>query len=134
MRLGMGLLATSCDLAFVGLFGTVWGIMNSFIGFRNRRPRILPWWRRHRRSAARHRDRSGGRHSRCHHLQSLRPRDQRLSRTGQSRSGPPGGCCRAILTARHGGAARLQSNACSGDLRWAVTFSDVDDADDSANP
>lgn len=33
MRLGMGLLATiGATSPFVGLFGTVWGIMNSFIG------------------------------------------------------------------------------------------------------
>ena len=33
MRLGMGLLATiGATAPFVGLFGTVWGIMNSFIG------------------------------------------------------------------------------------------------------
>ena len=33
IRLGMGLLATSgATSPFVGLFGTVWGIMNSFIG------------------------------------------------------------------------------------------------------
>src|SRR3954470_16559601 len=33
IRLGMGLLATiGATSAFVGLFGTVWGIMNSFIG------------------------------------------------------------------------------------------------------
>jgi biopolymer transport protein ExbB len=33
VRLGMGLLATVGSTApFVGLFGTVWGIMNSFIG------------------------------------------------------------------------------------------------------
>src|SRR4030081_367211 len=33
IRLGMGLLATiGTTSPFVGLFGTVWGIMNSFIG------------------------------------------------------------------------------------------------------
>ena len=33
IRLGMGLLATiGATSPFVGLFGTVWGIMNSFIG------------------------------------------------------------------------------------------------------
>ena len=33
MRLGMGLLATiAATSPFVGLFGTVWGIMNAFIG------------------------------------------------------------------------------------------------------
>src|SRR5438445_1736577 len=33
VRLGMGLLATiGATAPFVGLFGTVWGIMNSFIG------------------------------------------------------------------------------------------------------
>jgi biopolymer transport protein ExbB len=33
IRLGMGLLATiGATAPFVGLFGTVWGIMNSFIG------------------------------------------------------------------------------------------------------
>src|SRR3978361_131191 len=33
VRLGMGLLATiGATSPFVGLFGTVWGIMNSFIG------------------------------------------------------------------------------------------------------
>jgi biopolymer transport protein ExbB len=33
MRLGMGMLATiGATAPFVGLFGTVWGIMNSFIG------------------------------------------------------------------------------------------------------
>jgi biopolymer transport protein ExbB len=36
MRRGMGLLATIGSTApFVGLFGTVWGIMNSFIGISN---------------------------------------------------------------------------------------------------
>ncbi len=30
---------------FVGLFGTVWGIMNSFIGISSRRPPIWPWSR-----------------------------------------------------------------------------------------
>ena len=33
MRVGMGVLATiGATAPFVGLFGTVWGIMNSFIG------------------------------------------------------------------------------------------------------
>ena len=36
IRLGMGLLATiGATAPFVGLFGTVWGIMNSFIGISN---------------------------------------------------------------------------------------------------
>ena len=36
VRLGMGLLATiGATSPFVGLFGTVWGIMNSFIGISN---------------------------------------------------------------------------------------------------
>jgi biopolymer transport protein ExbB len=36
IRLGMGLLATiGATSPFVGLFGTVWGIMNSFIGISN---------------------------------------------------------------------------------------------------
>ena len=31
---------------FVGLFGTVWGIMDSFIGISRRTPPTSPWWRR----------------------------------------------------------------------------------------
>jgi biopolymer transport protein ExbB len=44
---GTGLLATiGATAPFVGLFGTVWGIMNSFTAFQNRRPPIWRWWLR----------------------------------------------------------------------------------------
>ncbi len=46
---GTGVLATIGSVApFVGLFGTVWGIMNSFIGISRRRPptlQLLPRYR-----------------------------------------------------------------------------------------
>jgi biopolymer transport protein ExbB len=70
IRLGMGLLATIGSTApFVGLFGTVWGIMNSFIGISEgpdhqscrRRPR-------HRRGPAGDRHRPGRGHPRRGHL------------------------------------------------------------------
>ena len=45
IRLGMGVLATiGATSPFVGLFGTVWGIMNSFIGISNLcNTTIWPW-------------------------------------------------------------------------------------------
>jgi biopolymer transport protein ExbB len=44
---GTGVLATIGSTApFVGLFGTVWGIMNSFIGISESRPPTSPWSRR----------------------------------------------------------------------------------------
>ncbi|MDN3712573.1 MotA/TolQ/ExbB proton channel family protein [Paracoccus cavernae] len=44
---GTGVLATIGSTApFVGLFGTVWGIMNSFISISDRRRRTLRSWRR----------------------------------------------------------------------------------------
>jgi len=68
MSRGTGILATIGSTApFVGLFGTVWGIMDSFIGAG------------HRRGAARHRNRAGRRDSRRGHLQCLRALDRRLS-------------------------------------------------------
>jgi biopolymer transport protein ExbB len=46
MGRGTGLLGTiGATAPFVGLFGTVWGIMNSFIGIPARKPRTWPWWR-----------------------------------------------------------------------------------------
>jgi biopolymer transport protein ExbB len=77
---GTGVLATIGSTApFVGLFGTVWGIMNSFIGI-SRGADDQPRRRRarHRRGAARDRHRPRRRHSGGHHLQHLRPFHHRL--------------------------------------------------------
>ena len=77
---GTGVLATIGSTApFVGLFGTVWGIMNSFIGISEAQTTNLADRRsRHRRSFARHRLRPRRRHPGGHDLQSLRPRHRRL--------------------------------------------------------
>ncbi len=76
IAIGTGILATIGSISpFVGLFGTVWGIMNSFIGIsqaqttKPRRRRA-----RHCRSIARHRHRPRRGHSRRGHLQCLCPR------------------------------------------------------------
>jgi biopolymer transport protein TolQ len=42
---------------YIGLFGTVWGIMNAFRGLSNVQQATLPRWRRYCRSTRRHRDR-----------------------------------------------------------------------------
>ena len=53
MGRGNGFLATIGAISpFVGLFGTVWGIMNSFIGIAHSQTTNRRSWRRHRRGAA----------------------------------------------------------------------------------
>ena len=85
IRLGMGLLATiGATSPFVGLFGTVWGIMNSFIGISKSQTTnlavVAPGIAEALLATA-----IGlvaaipGRH----HLQSFLARDERLSRTGR---------------------------------------------------
>ena len=51
---------------YVGLFGTVWGIMHAFRGLSNVGQATLPFVARHRRGAGRHRHRSVRRHSGRH--------------------------------------------------------------------
>jgi tonB-system energizer ExbB len=85
IRLGMGLLATiGATSPFVGLFGTVWGIMNSFIGISKAQTTnlavVAPGIAE---GAACHRHRSGRSHSRRHHLQPLHSRHQGLHGIGQ---------------------------------------------------
>jgi biopolymer transport protein ExbB len=70
----MGLLATiGATSPFVGLFGTVWGIMNSFIGISKAQTTnlavVAPGI-----AEPCHRHRSGRSHSRRHHLQPLHSR------------------------------------------------------------
>ena len=66
IRLGMGVLATiGATSPFVGLFGTVWGIMNSFIGIsKSQTTNLAVVAPGHRRSAARHRASASSRRSR----------------------------------------------------------------------
>ena len=85
IRLGMGLLATiGATSPFVGLFGTVWGIMNSFIGISKSQTTnlavVAPGIAEALLATA---HRSGRGDPRRHHLQSLRAGHQRLPRTGQ---------------------------------------------------
>lgn len=54
---------------FVGLFGTVWGIMSSFSPLRPRRTPLWRWWPRYCRSAVCNRDRSYRRNSGDNFLQ-----------------------------------------------------------------
>jgi biopolymer transport protein TolQ len=65
-------LATTASVApFVGLFGTVWGIMDSFLNIaRKGDASLLTVAPRHRRGPHRHRHRPGGGHPRGHLLQS----------------------------------------------------------------
>ena len=66
---GTGVLATiGATAPFVGLFGTVWGIMNSFIGISKSHTTNLAVVARHRRSAAGDRIRACGRHSGRRHI------------------------------------------------------------------
>src|SRR5262245_39986185 len=80
MNRGTGLLATiGATAPFVGLFGTVWGIMNSFVGISkaDHQPcHCRPW---HRRGIARNRGWSLCRHSSSDNLQSVCTRHWRLS-------------------------------------------------------
>ena len=85
IRLGMGLLATiGATSPFVGLFGTVWGIMNSFIGISKSQTTnlavVAPGIAE---ALLAHRDRSRRGDPGRHHLQSFRADDEGLSRTGQ---------------------------------------------------
>jgi biopolymer transport protein ExbB/TolQ len=43
---GTGVVTIGATAPFVGLFGTVWGIMNSLIGISKSRTTTLRWWRR----------------------------------------------------------------------------------------
>ena len=106
IRFGMGLLATiGATSPFVGLFGTVWGIMNSFIGIceiADHQP--CRGRTRHRRSAARHRARPGRGDPRRDHLQSFYASDQRLPRTGRAvRRAPSARLLSRDLDRTHGG-------------------------------
>ena len=80
MTRGTGMLATIGSTApFVGLFGTVWGIMNAFIGIsRGADHQSRRRGAGHRRGAARHRAGPGGRDSGGGHLQRLRAVHRRL--------------------------------------------------------
>ena len=80
IRLGMGVLATiGATSPFVGLFGTVWGIMNSFIGIsKSQTTNLAVVAPGHRRSAARHRVRSRRGDPGRHHLQPLFAGDEGL--------------------------------------------------------
>ncbi len=97
IRGGMGLLATiGATSPFVGLFGTVWGIMNSFIGISKSQTTNLAVVAPGIADPACDRLRFRGSDPGRHHLQSLRARQQRLPRTCQPRLG----CRRAIAAAR----------------------------------
>ncbi len=110
IRLGMGLLATiGATSPFVGLFGTVWGIMNSFIGISKSQTTnlavVAPGIAEALLATA---HRAGRGDPGRHHLQSLRARDQGLPRTGRPCLGRRRrGCCRAISTAPMSAASAL---------------------------
>ena len=106
---GTGILATiGATAPFVGLFGTVWGIMNAFIGIsRIAHHQSRGCGARHCGSVACHGARARGRDPRGRDLQSPRPGDRRIPRA-------PGRCLGATAAAdqprtrpsRHGPAAR----------------------------
>ena len=78
LRTGLSLLATSGSTApFVGLFGTVWGIMNSFSSIARARTRRSPSWPRASRRRFRHRDRPRRRDPGRDGLQQARERRER---------------------------------------------------------
>ena len=85
VRRGLGLLATIGSISpFVGLFGTVWGIMNSFIGISEGADhQSRGGGARHRGGAARDRDRTRCRHSGRDPVQSLRARHEGLPGAGR---------------------------------------------------
>ncbi len=92
IRLGMGLLATiGATSPFVGLFGTVWGIMNSFIGIsKSQTTNLAVVAPGNRRGAACHRLRARRGDPGRDHLQPLFAGDQGLPRTGRPRLGRGG--------------------------------------------
>ena len=81
----------------------------------------------HRRSAARHRLRSGRGDPGRHHLQSLCARDQRLSRTGQPLVGR-GGAAVVARSRPHPWRLRIRARR---SRRWRVSIADTDLDDDS---
>ena len=84
MGRGAGLLATIGSTApFVGLFGAVWGIMNSFVGISRAYDQSGCCRARHSRGAARNRDRSRRRDSGSDYLQQLRAQRGGLSRAAR---------------------------------------------------
>jgi tonB-system energizer ExbB len=116
MTRGTGVLATIGSTApFVGLFGTVWGIMNSFIGISKAQTTNLGGRAGHRGGAARDRLRPCRRDPRGGDLQRVRTADRRLPRAsgrcrrggsalGEPRPRPPGrGRILGACQARHAG-------------------------------
>ena len=84
MNKGTGVLATiGATAPFVGLFGTVWGIMNSFIGISKAQTQTRCGRSGYCRGPARHRHRPVRGHSRRRHLQSVHTLDRPLPRAGR---------------------------------------------------
>ena len=90
---GLTFLATTASTApFIGLFGTVWGIMTAFsrLSSVDQSSSIQAVAPGHRRGADRHRGRAGRGHPGGGRVQSLRPPDPRADgRDGQLRVGIP---------------------------------------------
>ena len=110
---GTGVLATIGSTApFVGLFGTVWGIMNSFIGIsKSQTTNLAVVAPGNRRGAARDRFRSCGRHSRSRDLQRLRALNFRISRAA----------CRRLGRGLEAGQPRSRSPCHDDDAQGPVT-------------
>ena len=112
-RAAPALLATiGATAPFVGLFGTVWGIMNASSASPSADHQPRGRRARHRRGAARHRARPRRRHPGRHHLQHVRPRHRRLS--GAARPTPrPSRCSFSRATSTGRRLAAAAATACA---------------------